>query len=227
MNVHKKLKFAALVLCAQVHAEYKNIVFDIGGVILAGGPKYYIEQHAPHMSPLLKLPVWKEWDKGTVSKEELIEKLVDACKQGQVCPCKYMCKPSEVVDVINSTLDPARPRIDETVSIIRELKKQDYKLYVLSNFSHDAHDVFVKDNELFKLFDGMVFSCETGSLKPDAAIFNTLVNKYDLKPEETVFIDDQKENVAAASELGIAGVMYTNGTLVHNLSQLGVKVEGK
>ena len=58
--------------------------------------------------------------------------------------------------------------------------------------------------------DGGVFSCYVQLIKPDPEIYRTLMDKYDLKAEECVFIDDREENVVAARELGMQAIRFEN-----------------
>ena len=58
--------------------------------------------------------------------------------------------------------------------------------------------------------DGMVISYEVHSIKPDHAIYRHILDKYDLKPEESMFFDDRAENVEAARDLGIEAVQITS-----------------
>ena len=67
---------------------------------------------------------------------------------------------------------------------------------------------FLRTKEVYKYFDGEVVSCYEKVVKPDAEIYRILVDRYDLKPEETLFIDDRKSNVEAAESEGICGYYF-------------------
>ena len=58
--------------------------------------------------------------------------------------------------------------------------------------------------------DGMVISYEVHSLKPDHTIYRHILDKYDLKPKESIFFDDRAENIEAARELGMEAVQITS-----------------
>jgi HAD superfamily hydrolase (TIGR01509 family) len=66
-----------------------------------------------------------------------------------------------------------------------------------------------KQYDFFKLFDGMVVSSELKRIKPDPEIFRHLLEGYSLNPQETVFIDDVKDNTEAAQKLGIVAIQFT------------------
>ena len=87
---------------------------------------------------------------------------------------------------------------------IHELKAQGYKLYGLSNWSHETFPLVKDKYEVFRQLDGIVMSGYELVAKPDRRIYERLLERYGLKAEECVFIDDRKENVDAAAAKGIA-----------------------
>ena len=100
---------------------------------------------------------------------------------------------------------------------LRELKKQ-YSIYMLSNtnsimwHSRIAEDFRQEGLEREDYFDGIVTSFEARSIKPDAKIFHTVVEKLGIKPEETLFLDDSQKNLDAAAELGFQTLLVTPGS---------------
>ena len=100
-----------------------------------------------------------------------------------------------------------RERVWEKVA---ELKDKGYRLYVLSNYSEFLFNKHTRDVPVIPLMDGMVISYEVHSVKPDHAIYKHILDKYDLKPEESIFFDDRAENVEAARELGMEAEQITS-----------------
>ena len=90
------------------------------------------------------------------------------------------------------------------IDIIKELKEKDYKIYLLSNINSHTYN-HIKDNKLFNLVDGYVFSYIEHQVKPYVGIYNTLLERYKLIPQECLFIDDNIKNIKTANELGIQG----------------------
>ena len=83
---------------------------------------------------------------------------------------------------------------------------------MLSNISKgfaENYTVVPQLNELFALFDGLVFSGPLGITKPNKEIFDYVLEKYDLKAEETVFFDDNKNNILGAEKVGIKGHLFS------------------
>lgn len=100
---------------------------------------------------------------------------------------------------------------------LRQLKKQ-YGIYMLSNtnpimwHSRIAEEFRQEGMEREDYFDGIVTSFEACSIKPDAKIFHTVVEKLGIKPEETLFLDDSQKNLDAASALGFHTLLVAPGS---------------
>ena len=90
---------------------------------------------------------------------------------------------------------------EESVDILKKLKDQNYDCYVLSNWSAQTFAGMTDDYPFLKLFDGLLISGEDKLIKPDHAIYQLARDRFNLNPEETVFIDDKQKNIEAAKGL--------------------------
>ena len=102
--------------------------------------------------------------------------------------------------------------LDPNVRLLPELKKRGFGLYYLSNFPLDIFEEIQTGYFFFRYFDGGLISAEAKSSKPDPGIYKILMEKYSLKPNECLFIDDIEKNVKTAESIGMKGV-FTNGSL--------------
>lgn len=203
---------------APLPRQYKNIIFDFGGVLLADGPRYFATDRtmfAPEVSAQLlaayKSVHWKNWHRGQISQDQLLKELA------------AYSAPEDITKLLSTALAPTRGYIDETVELIKKLKARGYKLYVLSNLSRESYQAFiVKNPELFDLFDGKLFSWQIGLLKPEKEVYQKCLETFALDPKESVFIDDVQENVLAAEQVGITGIVYKPGTLENELAKLAL-----
>ena len=179
----------------------KNIVFDLGRVLIKFEPKEYIEQNVPEEKSedfynwIFGSTEWLMLDRGTLSYEDakkiFKERVPEADKQID-----------RLFDVdLFEILQP----IEENVKLLPKLKEK-YNLYILSNFHQPAFEHIFKKYEFFRLFDGHTVSCYYYLLKPEKEIYDTLINKFNLIPKETVFIDDTKVNIDACEKEGIRGI---------------------
>lgn len=183
----------------------KNIVFDLGGVVLDWNPGKVRNEFKRN----LELPCflfdsgffqeyWTEFDRGTYTEEEMIGKM-SLLSGFSFSDCR------EFMEYIKHSLVD----IPRTVELIRRLSEKGFSLYCLSNMSHEFYD-YLKDREVFRYFDGQIISAHEGMVKPDEDIFNLLLDRFGLKPHECLFIDDLPANVRTAAELGFHTVLFAD-----------------
>ena len=90
---------------------------------------------------------------------------------------------------------------------IRLLKAKGFRVIVLSNMSKEYIE-FLRRMPVYRHLTEDIISCECGFVKPEREIYELLLSRYGLRPEDTIFIDDRAENVEAAAELGIAPFLF-------------------
>ena len=88
-----------------------------------------------------------------------------------------------------------------SIKVLRKLKENQYKCYVLSNWSAETFKGMTNDYPFLNLFDGLLISGEDKLIKPDEAIYKLAISRFKLIPNKTVFIDDKIENIQAAKKL--------------------------
>ncbi len=110
-----------------------------------------------------------------------------------------------------------------TIEILRKLKRAGWPVYGLSNWSAETFPITRAQYDFFDLLDGIVISGDVKLIKPDPAIFQTLLNKIGRRAEECVFIDDHLPNVKTAQALGFIAIQFQSpGQLERELHQLGI-----
>lgn len=115
--------------------------------------------------------------------------------------------------------------IDGMEELIGQLKAAGYGVYLLSNASVRQHDYWPRV-PCAKLFDGTLISCDVGSIKPERAIYEAFLRKFDLRAEECFFVDDLAANVEGARRCGMRGAVFHGDAaeLRGKLRQAGVHV---
>jgi small GTP-binding protein len=100
--------------------------------------------------------------------------------------------------------------IKKTIDFIKSQKKQGKKIYFLSNILEESKEEFITKLQVKHLdnFDGGIYDLEVGVSKPDPEIYFELIDKYDLNPAESIFIDDKTENLDTAFELGMKTILF-------------------
>lgn len=177
----------------------KNIVFDLGRVVFAQDPAKSTAEFKQFFSYVALTPMpqfWTDYDLGRLSLREVANEL--AAYRG--------VEPDFAYDMITLAINK-QETIRPTAKLISELKAAGYRLYVLSNMSREFID-FLRTQEVYNNFEGDVVSCEVGVVKPMPKIYDLLLERFNLDPTETIFIDDRKENIQAAEAKGISGFHF-------------------
>ncbi len=179
----------------------KNVIFDIGGVLLDWNPlellkSMFNEEIARTLKKqMMDTTHWADLDRGTLSIEEAVE-----CFSINVPNLK-----DEIEYALNNFIEYI-PVLDENVQILKELHKKGYNLYVLSNFQEESFEIARRKFDFFNLFDAMVISAHIKMIKPEPDIYEYILDKYSLNPLETVFFDDSEPNIEMAKKFNIHGV---------------------
>ena len=180
----------------------KNIIFDIGNVILNFNLDDVLQKFTNNkeeqnfiLKNIINSPEWLGnalIDTGYISKDEAIEIVKDRTNH---------CNDKIIDEFWNNYNDYAQ--IDERVlNLIKKLKNNNYKIYLLSNINPYTFEC-VNKSGLFNIVDGYVLSYLEHKVKPYKAIYNVLLEKYNLIPKECIFIDDNEKNIATGNSLGI------------------------
>ncbi len=186
----------------------KNIIFDLGNVLISFKPSEYFNKHkypvtikSTILSDIFGSKEWLKLDNGEITTSEAIDTIAS----------QSSLKKEEIVHIFNLRTDLMFP-LDTNVRLLPELKKRGFMLYYLSNFPMDIFEEISTGYYFFKNFDGGLISAEAKSSKPDSRIYEILLEKYSLLSQECLFIDDIEINVRAAEALGMNGLV-THGSL--------------
>ncbi len=175
----------------------KNIVFDLGGVVVAHNEEGFREKLGKFFDfvfgPDMKCvpSFWCDYDLGLLTIDET------AAEVAKFRDCDAATAKAHMLQAI-----ALQEEVEPTVELIKELKAKGYKLYVLSNMSKEYIE-YLRKLPVFEYFDYQAVSCEQHLGKPDHKFYEYLLSHCNLVPSETIFIDDRKDNVEVAAELGI------------------------
>jgi len=197
----------------------RNIIFDLGGVILNINPLLTVE--AFH-----KLG-WNDFYKG--DNQSLNKELFYNLEKGNSSPEVFRNTVRQMIDkqMTDEEIDLAWTAMildipADRVSYLIELKKS-YRLYLLSNTNEihriKFHRSFKEDfgYSFYDLFEHNFYSHKMGMRKPNPQIYVQALKEANLNPEETLFIDDMVENIAVAKTTGMNVLHIEPGTLLEKL----------
>ena len=180
----------------------KNIIFDIGNVILNFNLNEVLEKFTSNkddqqfiLDNIINSPEWLEnalIDTGYISRDDAIKIVQDRTNHQ---------KDKLIFDFWNTYNDFAKVDI-RVLDLIKKLKDNNYKIYLLSNINPYTYD-FVEKSGLFLLVDGYVLSYKEHKVKPFISIYKTLFERYNIIPSESIFIDDNEKNISTGVSLGL------------------------
>jgi epoxide hydrolase-like predicted phosphatase len=197
----------------------KNVIFDIGRVLLEFQPKQYLikkfkdEDLAETLhSAVFGSSEWLDLDKGILTDEEAVE----------IFSKRHSTHKAHIKQIMEDWHTLLLP-IEGTVKILESLKHKGYRIILLSNFHLRAFERVYAQYPFFKLADDMVISSRIKMLKPHKQIYEYMLSSLKLIPDECLFIDDTAANVKGAGELGINTIQFTSPEqLEKELIELGL-----
>lgn len=182
----------------------KNIIFDLGAVMFDWNPKIIAERFTTDsqlqqriQNELFFHKNWMDFDCGLITEAQAI---VVASKQLDIS----VQEAQRLFELVKTSL----VLLPKTEEVLKYVKENNLNAYCLSNISPELFSYLSSRHDLFELFDGIVTSGIENTAKPDKRIFEILVERYQLQPEECLFIDDSPANTATASEMGITTVTF-------------------
>jgi FMN phosphatase YigB (HAD superfamily) len=196
----------------------RNVVFDIGGVLVRLRYQPFIRYLTEAGVDLVDLPAWlatidlEAHERGDITGHELLGR-VAASAQRPLDPAELERRWLDMFDRSSEMFDLANGLMG------------DYRVYLLSNIG-DLHWQYL--NRLYDfegLTHGAIASFRVGAIKPSAAIYREAERQFGLEPAATVFIDDLPPNVAGAEACGWAAIHHRDvGTTLRRLRALGVRL---
>ncbi|MCK9524370.1 MAG: HAD family phosphatase [Limnochordia bacterium] len=182
----------------------KNIVFDLGRVLINFQPEAYLRglfPHNPQIESLQKAVFgsieWAMLDRGVIDQAEAELRLTN----------QHPHLKEEIAATLAGWFVMLTP-IEANVRLLSQIKEQGYGLYVISNFHQAAFAHIEAQYKWFRLFDGLILSFQHQTMKPEPQIYQDLLLGFQLRGEECFFIDDVAANVEGARRMGIEAILY-------------------
>ena len=188
--------------------KVKNIIFDLGSVLIDWNPEYvYLEAfkgNRKKMENFFDEVCTFDWNENQDAGYPLANATED----------RIALFP-EQADLIRMYYgrweEMLRGSISGTVSILKKIvSNNDYRAFALTNWSAETFPIALKRFDFLHWFEGIVVSGTEKTRKPFPEIYETTLERYDLKACESIFIDDNERNVAAANQLGIQTIKFLN-----------------
>lgn len=193
-------------------AMIKNCIFDFGQVLVEFVPEKLTAVYTDNADDIRLISdavfdrlYWDRLDDGTITDSEV---------RSAFCARLPVRLHETALKAYDNWIENLVP-ISEVVSLLPQIKKSGGRLYLLSNISRGFAEKYrdiAKINDILSLFDGMVFSGTLGITKPNKEIFEHLLYTFGLNAEESIFIDDNINNIIGAEKAGIKGYLFDGDT---------------
>jgi len=189
---------------------YKNIVFDMGNVLV----KYDSDAAARQFTDdkkiirevgliVFKSIEWEMLDGGLITEEKALKKMLSRFETEEAREIGR--KSFETWDKVCMTPN------EEMGEVVQQLKDKGYNVYILSNASVRLPKMYKEVVPKADLFDGVFYSAPEKLLKPQKEIYNRFYEKFNLDPSTCLFIDDLEDNINASKETGMDGYCFADG----------------
>ena len=182
----------------------KNVIFDFGQVLVHFIPNYMTKAYIENESDvrlteevIFDRLYWDKLDAGTITDDEVVELIKERLPERLWQNAEKAFR-NWIYNI---------PQIEGMEENVIKLKEKGINICILSNISKGFAERY-EEIPILKHFDKFVFSSTCGMVKPNKDIFEHVLNKYNFKAEETLFIDDRKENIEGALSVGINGYLF-------------------
>ena len=182
-----------------------TIVFDLGGVLVDWNPDYVYrtifgdEEKMRWFYKNICTPDWNEEQDAGRPLKQATEELVTKFPEQEQNIRAYYDRWEEMLG----------GPIAGTVELLRELKeKKHFKLYALTNWSHETFPIALQKYDFLHWFDGRLVSGEEKTRKPFLKIYELLAERFNIDPSKAIYIDDNKRNLEPAAQLGFHTIHF-------------------
>lgn len=195
------------------------LVFDLSGVFFNDGLKVAVKKISDvfKLNPetvefVLNGSFAQEYRTGLIETEEFWNKVKDYLKVDDV---------KKIKKIFFESYHPH----EESVQLLKTLRNQKIKTAFLSNNPKDRAEFLDEKYNFIPLFDFGLFSFEAHAWKPDLEIYQKFLKKFDLNPNDIIYIDDRERDIKPAKELGMKTILFQNiNQLKDELKKLGILV---
>jgi 2-haloacid dehalogenase len=199
-------------------SHINTIIFDFGGVLIDWNPRYMYRdefEENSEMEHFLSNVCTDDWN----LQQDKGRSLAEGTRILQEKFPEHVTKIKLFYDQWENMI---KGDIPQNVALLQKLKEK-YKLYGLTNWSAETFPIVFKRYSFFTLFDGIVISGEEKLIKPDRKIFEIMLERYHLEAKNSLFIDDNINNIQAAREMGFATIhVQENTDLESELHEMGL-----
>ncbi|WP_235295665.1 HAD family hydrolase [Portibacter marinus] len=202
--------------------QYHTIIFDLGGVLIDWNPRYVFDKvfedtrEVDYFLENVCHGAWNaEQDRGRSFADAIAIQQKAFPQYKEQIPLYYERWPEMIGGEISGTVE----------LLTKLYHSRQYRLYALTNWSDETFPYAWENFDFLRLFEGILVSGKEKLIKPDPAIYQLLIKRYDIDPGSSIFIDDSLKNVKAAKNELLEAIHYQNpNQLIQSLQKRGIVV---
>ncbi|HEY1314812.1 MAG TPA: HAD family phosphatase [Steroidobacteraceae bacterium] len=182
----------------------RNVIFDLGGVVLEWNPDQIVARFQPDAAlrenfkkDVFGHPDWQLFDRGALTELQMIDRIES----------RTGLPKNQAANIMDSVRESLVEK-SATVRLMRSLHSRGVTLFCLSNMPTSIYTHLRERHGFWDLFTGIVISGDVRMMKPEAAVFDYLLRKFSISAAESVFIDDLAANIQGAIAVGLQGVLF-------------------
>lgn len=180
----------------------KNIILDVGGILFDDSKDNIEKILGKDCDYIYKTAYGKEFKKCLLGKLSIQEYIKSLKNEKDFNDIKYILE--------KDNLKKSYPLIENNFEFIKKLKKDGYKLFLLTNITEDSYNYINSIININDMFDGGIYSYQEHLIKPNPEIYELIIKRFNLNKNETIFFDDKEKNVKAANETGLKSIVFTS-----------------
>ena len=203
--------------------SYKNILFDMGNVLVTYNPEWVIRRYTEDEELIREVKnivfnsqEWLLLDAGLIEEEKAERNWMERLSSDKARELAHLS--FQNWHLYNMKVIPG------TAEMIRALKENGKEIYLLSNASLRLLSIYKEVIPAVECFSGIFYSAAHKCVKPQDIIYERFLKEYSLKPSDCFFIDDLEENISAAKAVGISGAVMKSRTAKETAEILGLNI---
>ena len=202
--------------------KVETVIFDLGNVLIDWNPRYLYrkvfdtEEKVERFLTEVCDMAWNEAQDGGRTFEEGNKELFQ----------KFPEYENEIKLYFERWKEMLGGADDDVVEILKNLRDNPaYRIYALTNWSAETFPIAIEQFEFLKWFEGILVSGKENLKKPDPAIYELILKRYQINPSQAIFIDDSQRNVDAANKFGLPSIRFESAAqLKIALKEIGVQL---
>ena len=182
--------------------KIKNIILDVGGILFDDSKRNIEKVLNKNCSFIYKNAYGLGFKQCLLGYKTINEHIASLSNTADFNDISYILN--------KNNLSMTYPLMSENLEYVIQLKREGYKIYLLTNITEESYDYINSVLNIKRIFNGGIYSYQEHLIKPNPKIYNLLIDRFKLNKKETIFFDDKEKNVIVACKVGIKSIIFNS-----------------